>query len=303
MCTTAAHAAPFARGCISLHTAPARDTASGTSMQFLAVRVPTLPTSRATRHGSTPSPRKLHWSCPGPSWHKVFLIHTCVHVHSHAGISRKGKVQGSSPSSIPDLLLPARPALDLAPADCFTDVCFASRWCCCGRRRRTRSRRARERMYGLLLPLACPLRALPRPPARLPARPDAHRLDAPRGLARAGHTCPSEANRRRTPPDPEAGSKIQPQRPQRHSLLPQGAMLRSATSQPYHNQEQLSTVAQQSSSCSSTAAAAQQPRRQACRTCSLRSARARRPSSSSGSPASAAAAWQSAAVESSFKQG
>ena len=151
MCTIAAHAAPFARGCISLHTAPARDTASGTSMQFLAVPVPTLPTSRATRHGSTPSPRKLHWSCPGPSWHKVFLIHTCVHVHSHAGISRKGKVQGSSPSSIPDLLLPARPALDLAPADCFTDVCFASRWCC-GRRRRTRSRRQGSRVdVGALL--------------------------------------------------------------------------------------------------------------------------------------------------------
>ena len=168
MCTSAAHAAPFARGCISLHTAPARDTASGTSMQFLTVCVPTLPTSRATRHGSTPSPRKLHWSCPGPSWHKVFLIHTCVHVHSHAGISRKGKVHGSSPSSTPDLLLPARPALDLAPADCFKDVCFASRWCC-GRRRRTRSRRAREDVRPATH--RCP-RALfePRPHTCPPAR-------------------------------------------------------------------------------------------------------------------------------------
>ena len=171
MCTTAAHAAPFARGCISLHTAPARDTASGTSMQFLAVPVPTLPTSRATRHCSTPSPRKLHWSCPGPSWHKVFLIHTCVHVHSHAGISRKGKVQGSSPSSIPDLLLPARPALDLAPADCFTDVCFASRWCCGSRRRRTRAGLVRR--YRLLLPhgpSSSPARTHARPHGRSPVR-------------------------------------------------------------------------------------------------------------------------------------
>ena len=113
--------------------------------------------------GSTPSPRKLHWSCPGPSWHKVFLIHTCVHVHSHAGISRKGKVvQGSSPSSIPDLLPPACPALDLAPADCFTDVCFASRWCCGSRRRRTRAGLVRR----------CRL-LLPHGPSLSPARPHA----------------------------------------------------------------------------------------------------------------------------------
>ena len=63
MCTTAAHVAPSARGCISLHNARVPDDASGTSMQVLVVHALTLPTSRATRHNSPRSPRTLRWSC------------------------------------------------------------------------------------------------------------------------------------------------------------------------------------------------------------------------------------------------